>query len=188
MEDLGPSARVMLKEVKLAMKNEFEMPGSEPKSGFVLQESGSTKDRELCPVTGKMLLTVILPVYKEEGNIDEFLRRIIPILQSVTSAFEIIFAMDPSPDRTEERILAARKNEDRVKLLKFSRRFGQPFATLAGLQYSVGKAIVVIDVDLQHPPELIIQMIEKWREGYEVVYAQRRTRAGETWIKKVVSE
>lgn len=188
MEYLGPSARVVLKEVKLAMKNEFEIPGSEPKSGFVLQESGSTKDRELCPVTGKMLLSVIVPVYKEEGNIDEFLRRIVPILESITGVFEIIFAVDPSPDRTEEKILAARTADPRIKLIKFSRRFGQPFATLAGLQYSSGETVVVIDVDLQDPPELIIQMVEKWREGYDVIYAQRRTREGETWIKKVVSE
>jgi len=173
------------------MESESEIKAlKHERPGRVSSDIKLASDREPSFADAKqpILLTVIVPVYKEEGNIDEFLRRIIPILQSVTSAFEIIFAMDPSPDRTEERILAARKNEDRVKLLKFSRRFGQPFATLAGLQYSVGKAIVVIDVDLQDPPELIIQMIEKWREGYEVVYAQRRTREGETWIKKVVSE
>src|ERR1700730_2896788 len=153
-------------------------------------ESKSVSDGQLLVGDAKrlVLLTVIVPVYKEEGNIDEFLRRIIPILGSVTDGFEIIFALDPSPDRTEEKILAARTSDRRVKLLKFSRRFGQPFATLAGLQYSCGEAVVVIDVDLQDPPELIIQMVEKWREGYDVVYAQRRTREGETWIKKVVSE
>jgi polyisoprenyl-phosphate glycosyltransferase len=135
-----------------------------------------------------MLLSVVVPVYKEEGNVDAFLQHIVPVLASLTNAFEIIFAMDPSPDRTEEKILAARKADRRIKLLKFSRRFGQPFATLAGLQYSSGEAVVVIDVDLQDPPELIIQMVEKWKQGYDVVYAQRRTREGETWIKKVVSE
>jgi polyisoprenyl-phosphate glycosyltransferase len=138
--------------------------------------------------TDRIVLSVIVPVYKEEGNIDEFLGRVTPILESVTNAFEIIFALDPSPDGTEEKIMAARKNDPRVKLLKFSRRFGQPFATLAGLQYSCGEAVVVIDVDLQDPPELIVQMAEKWKQGYDVVYAQRRTREGETWIKKVVSE
>jgi polyisoprenyl-phosphate glycosyltransferase len=135
-----------------------------------------------------MQISVIVPVYKEEGNIEEFLRRVTSILASLTEAFEIIFAMDPSPDRTEEKILEARSSDSRIKLLKFSRRFGQPFATLAGLQYSSGEAVVVIDVDLQDPPELIIQMVEKWKAGYDVVYAQRRTREGETWIKKVVSE
>src|SRR5258708_4763460 len=133
-------------------------------------------------------ISVIVPVYREEGNIDEFLRRITPILTKLTDAFEVIFALDPSPDRTEQKILEARNRDVRVKLLRFSRRFGQPFATLAGLQYSAGKAVVVIDVDLQDPPELITTMVEKWREGYDVVYAQRRTREGETWIKKLVSE
>jgi dolichol-phosphate mannosyltransferase len=133
-------------------------------------------------------ISVIVPVYKEEGNIEEFLRRITPILADLTEAFEIIFALDPSPDQTEQKTLEARSNDSRIKLLKFSRRFGQPFATLAGLQYSSGDAVVVIDVDLQDPPELITTMVEKWREGYDVVYAQRRTREGETWIKKLVSE
>jgi glycosyltransferase involved in cell wall biosynthesis len=133
-------------------------------------------------------LSIVVPVYKEEGNIDEFLRRIRPILEQLTEEFEIIFALDPSPDQTEQKILQARSRDTRIKLLKFSRRFGQPFATLAGLQYSTGQAVIVIDVDLQDPPELITTMVEKWREGYDVVYAQRRTREGETWIKKVISE
>src|SRR6266404_1541654 len=133
-------------------------------------------------------LSIVVPVYKEEGNIDEFLRRIRPILEQLTEEFEIIFALDPSPDQTEQKILEARSRDTRIKLLKFSRRFGQPFATLAGLQYSTGQAVIVIDVDLQDPPELITTMVEKWREGYDVVYAQRRTREGETWIKKVISE
>jgi polyisoprenyl-phosphate glycosyltransferase len=133
-------------------------------------------------------ISVIVPVYKEEGNIDEFLRRVTPILENLSEAFEIIFALDPSPDRTEEKILEARNRDDRIKLLRFSRRFGQPFATLAGLAYAGGQAVIVIDVDLQDPPELISMMVEKWREGFDVVYAQRRTREGETWIKKLVSE
>jgi polyisoprenyl-phosphate glycosyltransferase len=133
------------------------------------------------------LLSVVVPVFKEEGNIDEFIRRIVPLLASLTPAFEIIFALDPSPDHTAERILAGREKDDRVKLITFSRRFGQPMATLAGLQYSSGDAVVVMDVDLQDPPELVTEMFQKWREGYDVVYAQRRTREGETWIKRVVS-
>jgi len=115
-------------------------------------------------------MSVIVPVYKEEGNIDEFLRRNTPILTHLTEAFKIFFALDPSPDQTEQKILEARSRDPRVRLLRFSRRFGQPFATLAGLQYSSGEAVVVIDVDLRDPPELIIQMVEKWKEGYDVVY------------------
>lgn len=132
-------------------------------------------------------ISVVVPVYKEEGNIDEFVGRIVPLITDLTSRFEIIFALDPSPDRTEEKILAARAKDERIKLISFSRRFGQPMATLAGLQYARGDAVVVMDVDLQDPPELVTEMFQKWQQGYDVVYAQRRNREGETWIKKVVS-
>ncbi len=135
-----------------------------------------------------MDLSIVVPVYKEEANIPEFVRRISPILQSLTADYEIIFAMDPSPDRTEEVVLEQRQADPRVKLLKFSRRFGQPMASLAGMQYSRGDAVVVIDVDLQDPPELIVEMWQKWKlEGYDVVMAQRRTREGETLLKRAVS-
>jgi len=134
-----------------------------------------------------MSLSVIVPVYKEEGNISEFLRRVSEILQYITEDYEIIFCLDPSPDRTEAVILEHREKDQRVKLLKFSRRFGQPMAVLAGLQYSSGQAVVVMDVDLQDPPELITEMVERWHAGFDVVYAQRRTREGETAIKRFVS-
>jgi dolichol-phosphate mannosyltransferase len=134
-----------------------------------------------------MELSIVVPVYKEEGNIPEFLKRMTPILEGITQDFEIIFSMDPSPDRTEEVIAKHREVDSRIKLLKFSRRFGQPMATLAGLQYSSGNAVIVMDVDLQDPPELVTQMVAKWREGFDVVYAQRNDRAGETMIKRAVA-
>jgi dolichol-phosphate mannosyltransferase len=134
-----------------------------------------------------MELSVVVPVYNEEENIPVYLDRITPILDSVSFGFEIIFAMDPSRDRTEAVILERRRSDPRVKLLKFSRRFGQPMATLAGMQYSTGEAVVVMDVDMQDPPELIAQMVSMWRDGFDVVSAQRRSRAGETAIKKLVS-
>jgi|ERR1043166_8032020 dolichol-phosphate mannosyltransferase len=134
-----------------------------------------------------MLISIVVPVYKEEKNIPEFLSRVVTILDRITSDFEIIFSMDPSPDRTEEIILAHRSKDQRIKLLKFSRRFGQPMATLAGLQHASGDAVIVMDVDLQDPPELLTDMVMKWREGYDVVYAQRRGREGETWLKRIVA-
>ena len=135
-----------------------------------------------------MLLSIVVPVYKEEKNIPEFLRRIRPILSGVTEDYEIIFSLDPSPDRTEEVVLEHRALDSRIKLLKFSRRFGQPMASLAGMEYSQGDAVIVMDVDLQDPPELILEMIAKWREGFDVVLPQRRARTGEPWIKKLVAE
>ena len=134
-----------------------------------------------------MLLSLVVPVYREEKNVPEFLRRVRPILGAITEDYEVIFALDPSPDRTEEVILAARAEDPRVKLLRFSRRFGQPMATLAGLQYSAGEAVVVMDVDLQDPPELLGEMVAKWREGYDVVLPQRRQRTGEPWVKRLVA-
>ena len=134
-----------------------------------------------------MLLSIVVPVYKEEKNIPEYLRRIRPILSGVTEDYEIIFALDPSPDRTEDVILAERAADARIKLLKFSRRFGQPFATLAGMEYSRGDAVIVMDVDMQDPPELVGEMMAKWKEGYDVVLPQRRERTGEPWLKKLVA-
>jgi dolichol-phosphate mannosyltransferase len=135
-----------------------------------------------------MLLSLVVPVYREEKNIPEFFRRITPILGAITQDYEIIFSMDPSPDRTEEVILKLHEKDPRIKLLKFSRRFGQPMASLAGMQYSRGDAVIVMDVDMQDPPELVMQMVAKWREGYDVVLPQRTRRTGEPWIKRLVAE
>ena len=93
----------------------------------------------------------------------------------------------PPPDQTERVILEAREADCRIKLLKFSRRFGQPMATLAGLGYARGDAVIVMDVDLQDPPELIPAMVASWREGNDIVLPQRRQRSGEPWIKRFVA-
>ena len=134
-----------------------------------------------------MLLSIVVPVFREEKNLPEFLRRLQPILEGLSPDYEIIFALDPSPDRTEDVILEARARDPRLKLLKFSRRVGQPMATLAGMEYSRGEAVIVMDVDLQDPPELVVEMVAKWREGFDVVLPQRIHRTGEPWIKKMVA-
>lgn len=134
-----------------------------------------------------MLLSIIVPVYKEEKNIPEFLRRVQAILTPITADYEVIFSMDPSPDRTEAVVLEHRAGDERIKLLKFSRRVGQPMATLAGLEYARGDAVIVMDVDLQDPPELITDLVARWRDGYDIVLPQRRQRTGEPWLKQLVS-
>ena len=134
-----------------------------------------------------MKISVVVPVYQDAENTSEYLNRSLPVLGETVQDFEVIFAMDPSKDETEEIILKARQKDPRVKLLKFSRRFGQPTATLAGLQYATGDAVIVMDVDLQDPPELIPAMIAKWQEGFDVVYARRRSRQGETLLKSAIS-
>jgi dolichol-phosphate mannosyltransferase len=132
-------------------------------------------------------LSVVVPVYKEEKNIVPFLDRVEKTLEGTGIAYEIIFCLDPSPDETYEVILRNIDRNPSIKLIQFSRRFGQPAATMAGILNCKGDICVVIDVDLQDPPELIASMIEKWREGYNVVYAKRRSRKGETIIKKLVA-
>jgi polyisoprenyl-phosphate glycosyltransferase len=132
-------------------------------------------------------LSIIVPVYKEEKNISPFLSRVEGIFKSIDIDYEIIFCLDPSPDNTEEKILEEINRNENIKLLVFSRRFGQPAATMAGILSCTGDYCVVIDVDLQDPPELILPMYEKLKEGYEVVYAKRRTRQGETFIKKLIA-
>jgi glycosyltransferase involved in cell wall biosynthesis len=133
------------------------------------------------------LLSIVIPVYNEEENVDTAYQRLSAVMTSLGIEWELIFSVDPSTDRTEERILALRRSDIRVKMLRFSRRFGQPMAILAGMQAASGDAVVVIDCDLQDPPELISEMVALWREGYDVVYAQRRTRAGETLAKRMVA-
>jgi polyisoprenyl-phosphate glycosyltransferase len=132
-------------------------------------------------------ISVVVPTYNEEENIEHAYERLRSVLDGLGMDWELIFSVDPSSDRTEELILGLRKRDSRVKMLRFSRRFGQPMATIAGLEASRGDAVVVIDCDLQDPPELIPEMVTRWREGYEVVYAQRRTRAGETLPKRIIS-
>jgi dolichol-phosphate mannosyltransferase len=132
-------------------------------------------------------LSVVIPAYNEEENVDRAYERLSSVLDGADMDWELIFSVDPSTDRTEELILALRKRDPRVKMLRFSRRFGQPMATLAGLEFATGDAIVVIDCDLQDPPELIPELLGRWREGFDVVYAQRRSRAGETPLKRLVA-
>jgi len=133
-------------------------------------------------------ISVVVPVFKEEFNILPFLNRLNPVLVKMVDTYEIIFALDPSPDGTEKVIVENSKINSNIKLIKMSRRFGQPAATMAGLAYSKGKRVVVIDVDLQDPPEVIFDLNETMNQGFDVVYATRRTREGETIVKKIFAK
>jgi glycosyltransferase involved in cell wall biosynthesis len=135
----------------------------------------------------RRLLSVVIPAYNEQENIRRVYDRLTLALGELDLEWELIFSVDPCTDRTEELILTLCEEDPRVKMLRFSRRFGQPMATIAGLEAAAGDAVVVVDCDLQDPPELIPELVARWREGYDVVYAQRRTRAGETIPKRVVS-
>lgn len=132
-------------------------------------------------------ISVIVPVYKEEANIKPFLQRMEAVLVKANLTYEIVFCLDPSPDQTEHVIQQEVERNPNIKLLVFSRRFGQPAATMAGILFCKGESCVVIDVDLQDPPELIETMYAKLADGYEVVYAKRRSRRGETFVKRLIS-
>jgi polyisoprenyl-phosphate glycosyltransferase len=132
-------------------------------------------------------ISLVIPVFNEEKNIIPLVERLKNIINTLNCDYEIIFSMDPCKDNTEKIILELRQSDKNIKLLKMSRRFGQPACTQAGIFYCEGDICVVIDADLQDPPELIIDMVEKWKEGYHVVYAQRMNRKGETIIKKIVA-
>src|SRR5258705_6140457 len=118
-------------------------------------------------------LSVVVPVYKEAGNIKPFLQRTEAVMEKLGISYEIIFALNPSPDDTEAVILREIERNPAVKLILFPRRFGQPAATMAGILNCTGESCVVIDVDLQDQPEVIEQLYDKMSEGYEVVYAMR---------------
>ena len=133
-------------------------------------------------------ISIVVPVYKEEGNIRPFLERVEAVLTGMAVSYEIIFALDPSPDRTEDVIEEEIARNANIKLLVFSRRFGQPAATMGGIKASSGNYVVIIDVDLQDPPELIAQMYEQAQSGVDVVYARRTSRAGETAFKKLIAK
>ena len=132
-------------------------------------------------------LSIVVPIYREEANIRPFLARTEQVLAKMGVSYEIVFALDPSPDRTEDVIVQEINSNSSIRLLVFSRRFGQPAATMAGILTCTGETCVVLDVDLQDPPELIGKLYAKLHEGYEVVYAKRRSRKGETLAKRLIS-
>jgi dolichol-phosphate mannosyltransferase len=138
-------------------------------------------------IQNKPFISIIVPVYREETNIKPFLQRMEDVVTKLNVSYEILFCLDPSPDNTEQVIMDEIKRNENIRLIKFSRRFGQPAATMAGIHLCKGDICVVIDVDLQDPPELIEEMFAKWREGYKVVYAKRRSRKGETFVKTWIS-
>ena len=132
-------------------------------------------------------ISIVVPVYNEYQNIKPFLKRTESVLEKINKPYEIIFALDPSSDNTEQVILEEIKRNKNIRLLVFSRRFGQPAATIAGIIHSRSSYCVVIDVDLQDPPEIIEKLYKKIISGYEVVYAKRTSRKGETIFKKIIS-
>ena len=135
-----------------------------------------------------MEISAIIPSYNEQDNVGLMYERMTKTLSKISPDYEIIYINDCSKDQTLLRIKELAAKDTHVKYLSFSRNFGHQIAVSAGLDYCSGKAVVIIDGDLQDPPELIEQMYEKYKEGYKVVYARRTSREGETWFKKATAK
>lgn len=132
--------------------------------------------------------SVVVPLFNEELVIDESYKRLKNVMDSIKESYEIIFVNDGSKDSTKARVENICKNDLTIKLVNFSRNFGHQAAITAGMNVSTGNAVIVIDADLQDPPEVIPKMIEKWKEGYQVVYGKRSKREGETFFKKFTAK
>lgn len=133
-------------------------------------------------------ISVIIPIFNEEGNIRLLHERLCGVLEKLTGSFELIFVNDGSKDSSMALIKLLASSDRRVKYINFSRNFGHQIAVSAGLDAACGRSVVIIDADLQDPPELIGEMYQKLKEGYEVVYAKRRQREGEGILKKITAK
>lgn len=129
-------------------------------------------------------ISIIVPFYNEEPNIDQLFERLLTVLNDLQLPYEVICVDDGSRDNTLECLIDYHQRYPMIKVLSLSRNFGKDIALTAGLENAQGQAIIPIDADLQDPPELIEKLIAKWREGYDVVYGKRRSRQGESWIKR----
>lgn len=134
------------------------------------------------------VVSIIAPVYNEEGNLDTLYTRLTEVMDTTGEAWELILVNDGSYDRSAEIMREMQQRDSRIRVINFARNFGHQNAVTAGMDYARGDAVVIIDADLQDPPEVILQLLDKWREGYHVVYAVREERKGETWFKKFTAK
>src|SRR5580698_4708372 len=133
-------------------------------------------------------LSLVLPIYNEEAVIPELHARLQEFLGKLAPVdAEVVFVNDGSRDRSMELLRDVAAGEPRYRILAFARNFGHQTAITAGIDYARGDAVVVMDADLQDPPEVVLAMVAKWREGFDVVYGRRRGRAGESWFKLVTA-
>ncbi|MBD2091032.1 glycosyltransferase family 2 protein [Microcoleus sp. FACHB-1515] len=130
------------------------------------------------------VLSIVVPMHNEQDNLDYLFERLKDVLDRLNLSYEIICIDDGSRDRTLPLLVKHHYLDSRIKIISFSRNFGKEIALTAGIDYANGDAVIPIDADLQDPPELIEALIGKWREGYDVVYATRRSRLGESWLKR----
>jgi dolichol-phosphate mannosyltransferase len=137
-----------------------------------------------------MLLSIVVPCYNEEEVLNQLHSRLVTVLNKIDGNYEIIYVSDGSTDNTNSILegMVSHDKEKRLKLIKLSRNFGHQTAVTAGIEFAKGDAVVLIDADLQDPPELIPEMLKKWQENYKVVYCQRKKRKGESRFKLITAK
>jgi polyisoprenyl-phosphate glycosyltransferase len=133
------------------------------------------------------VLSIVAPAYNEARNLSAFIAAIVPVLENIGESFEIIFVNDGSRDDTLALLAAAASQDRRIKVLSLARNFGKDVALSAGLAHASGQAVIPIDCDLQHPPEIIREFVARWREGADMVIGVRSTRAEEGWLRRTAS-
>lgn len=129
-------------------------------------------------------ISVVVPLHNEEPNINYFFERLESVLDRLGLTYEIVCVDDGSKDNTLRQLVAHHHRNSRIKVVSLSRNFGKEIALTAAIDHAIGAAVVPIDADLQDPPELIADMITQWQQGYDVVYATRQSRQGESWLKR----
>jgi glycosyltransferase involved in cell wall biosynthesis len=146
---------------------------------MTMQMAGPQKDSDL--------ISIVAPAYNEEDGLAEFVRRIDAVMTGSALLYEIVFVNDGSTDQTLSVMHSLRAANANITVVNLSRNFGKEIAMTAGIAHAVGGALVIIDTDLQDPPEVIPELVTTWRSGYDVAYGQRLKRAGETWLKKATA-
>jgi len=139
-------------------------------------------------VTERPRYSIVAPCYNEEAGLHELYKRVSEVMDSTGEPWELVLINDGSRDRTRDIMRQMHDNDARVKIVDFARNFGHQLAATAGLDHATGEAVIIIDADLQDPPQVIPDMIQKWKEGIEVVYAVRTQRKGESWFKEFTAK
>ena len=179
-EEIGMSSET---ETVPPKADQLSPPLTNPADVSTPQREAVQKQAESLDPDQRPVISVIVPIFNEEEVIPELHRRMAAVLANIGQPWELVCVNDGSRDASLSMLLSLREQDARVKIINFSRNFGHQIAITAGMDYALGDAIAIIDADLQDPPELIGEMFDKWREGYEVVYAVRAHRQGESRFK-----
>ena len=165
------------------------MPDRIQPAGAYVQDTLATQATSPTAATQlrRRSLSVVVPVLNEERGLDALVGRLLPVLEATGTSWEIVFVDDGSRNTTREKLIALNIREPRIKTVAFSRNFGKEIAVAAGLAYATGDGVILMDGDLQHPPEIIPEFVARWKEGYDIVYGQRSDRESDSVVRRIAS-